>query len=457
MQYKWTVLFLVHASTKQTRDHVKDLFATLKDAQFSENIKVVVLYGGLQYSSNNDARMQIQVTLHEVALDERTGLPDLKELSIKDCLIDIGDDKILKKIFAKIREDFPSERFLLFTWDHGFGFGIFKSNPLERRFPGANPFGGGFLGNNGNQFAPATQNANEFFVVNNNYSIETPISVTRDFSQARGIIKKNIKTSMLTNDELRNTIKYHSAAPKVDLLVMMNCGMQMIETGYALHDAVNYLVAPETCIFWAGYDYEKIINTLCTNPDIETEDLGVFVLDTIQPYYEKKGSGKYFKDLVVSLITPPGSLKVKSEIDEIAKRLENSLDESFQQIKELRKRCEDLTQKYVAGDPYHYVDFLNCIATISSQVKGLNIIRLEKAMKQYVIHMISGENHSKPSIHDGIGKVNGFTIYFPTSAYEADSDFYYEWFYKAGNQETLFASDCYWKNFLQAYFRYDRR
>ena len=448
---------MVHASAKQTRDHVNDLFGILESTRFSEHIKVLVLYGALQHSANYDVRVQIQNTLHELIMDQIANSPRLKELPLKDGMGDMGDDKILKKIFAKVREDYPSERFLLFTWDHGFGFGIFKANPLERRFPDTNPFGGRTFGNDSNRFVPAAQNTNDFVVINNNYALQGQGPVNRDFRQVRGVQKRNVKTSMLTNDELRNTIKYYTAAPKVDLLVMMNCGMQMIETGYALHDVVEYLVAPETCIFWAGYDYGKIINKLCTSPDIDTDALGVFVLDTIKPYYEKKGSGKYFKDLVVSLVKPPVSSKIKSVIDEIAKHLEDSLTDSFHQIKALRKGCEDLTKKYVSGTPYYYVDFLNCIASISSQVKGINMNKLENVMKQYVIHMISGENHSKPSLHNGIGQVNGFTIYYPLTAQQADEDFYYEWFYRAGNQETLFASDSSWKDFLHAYFEHDRK
>lgn len=456
MNYKWTVLFLVHASSKQTREHVRALTEILKSTRYNEEIKVLMLYGALQHSASEGVK--IQVTLHEIVKKEAGAQLAWSEISPGYGAIDIGDDRELNKIFSEIRHNYLSDRFLLFTWDHGSGFGIFKTNPKEREL-GARDFFLNFemdIMKEGNTRAATLSKESIDFDIITNY-IEERNTTSRDPDEIRGIEKKKIDTSMLTNDELRNVLIYDAGSKKVDLLIMMNCAMQMIETGYALKDAVEYLVAPETCIFWAGYDYPSIINMLCSHPEIETEALAKYAIDTIEAYYEKTPSKDYFKDLVVSLVKPANSLVIKQTIDEIAGHLVAKLADAFDDIRNRRQRCEDLTQKYVGGTPYHYVDFMNCIATLKQPTDDIDIKKLKAALKEYVVHIIKGDNYGSINEENDIGQVNGFTIYYPPFSKSADHDFYYEWFYKAGKQQTLFASQCKWKDFLQKYYRYDRR
>jgi hypothetical protein len=137
MNHKWTVLFLVHASTKETREYVNELFALLTTTNFNDDIKVLVLHGGLQSSLTHG--FKIQVTLKEIKRNATTGEVNLEE-SREFGAIDIGDDRELKKIFSSLRADHPSERFLLFSWDHGSGFGIFNTDPTERALHFRNSF-----------------------------------------------------------------------------------------------------------------------------------------------------------------------------------------------------------------------------------------------------------------------------------------------------------------------------
>ncbi|MBE7169540.1 MAG: hypothetical protein INR73_03075 [Williamsia sp.] len=399
--------------------------------------------------------MRIQVTLHEL---KKHGSDRMlfDEVPPGYGVIDMGDDRKLRRIFSDIRSGYPSQRFLLFTWDHGSGFGIFKTNPAERSLLEKEAFLNFEMEvmQEGNSRSPVIPEAAiEFDIIDNHSTEEEPGSPVQG---KKGEAGKKIKTSMLTNDELRNTILYDTQARKVDLLIMMNCAMQMIETGYALQDAVEYLVAPETCIFWAGYDYKSIISKLCIAPDIETEALGKYAIDTIESYYKNTPSRTYFNDLVVSLVKPAASVEIRTAIDEIADQLTNKLGQSFAKIKSLRTASEDLTQKYVSGVPYHYIDFLGFVAALAQTADMITLERIKQATEKYVIHIIKGNNYSQVDTANNIGRVNGYTIYFPPTAYEADDDVYYDWFYKAGNRQTLFAGHCTWKVFLQQYFRYSR-
>jgi hypothetical protein len=242
---------------------------------------------------------------------------------------------------------------------------------------------------------------------------------------------------MLTNDELNNALLDESGSKKVDLLIMMNCAMQMIETGYALHETVEYLVAPETCIFWAGYDYLSIINKLCEQPEISTEELGKYAVDTLPGYYANTPSAEYIDDLVVSLVKTSGSLQVKEVVDETASNLVRILKHQQEKIKGIRMDCEDLTAKYVEGVPFQYVDLLHLLDSLANDITGIDLGSVRQAITQYVLHIFKGGNYTSMNEETNIGQVNGCTIYFPASYELAKDDLYYDWFYKKREPTNL--------------------
>lgn len=450
MNHKWTVLFLVHAATKETREYVNELFDLLTRTHYNDDVKVLVLHGGLQPSKSSG--FKIQVTLKKIERNATTGMLNLKK-SREFGDIDIGDDRELKKIFSSLRADHPSERFLLFSWDHGSGFGIFNTDPTERALHFRNAFPDPKKGLRNDQRDIPMSNGYGRLLVVNNYTMANAWN-SRDLQMARRIEKK-IRTSMLTNDELNNALLGESGSKKVDLLIMMNCAMQMIETGYALHESVEYLVAPETCIFWAGYDYTSIINKLCAQPDISTEDLGKYAVDTIPGYYANTPSAEYIDDLVVSLVKTSGSLLVKEVVDETASYLISILEHQQEKIKGSRMGCEDLTAKYVEGVPFQYVDLLHLLDSLAATTTGIDLDRIRQAIKQYVLHLLKGGNYTSINEVTNIGEVNGCTIYFPASYEVAKDDLYYDWFYKNGDQQTLFAKNGRWRSFLEKYYEKD--
>jgi hypothetical protein len=71
--------------------------------------------------------------------------------------------------------------------------------------------------------------------------------------------------------------------------------------------------------------------------------------------------------------------------------------------------------------------------------------------------MIKGNNYCHVNTETNIGQVNGCTIYYPPSSGDGYNDLYYEWFYKSGKQQTLFAAHCSWKSFLLNYFKHDKK
>src|SRR5215831_3571463 len=227
---QWIVLFIVHAADDQSRFYSEQLFTRLLQANSSPDVRVFVLRSTYDYADNT------RTHAHLFEIVSEYGRPKIKrvypdgfnplDLS-KDNLakksfgsmgenINLGDPSVLQIILNRVRDFVGTDdkgnypKVMLFTWDHGCAFGIF--DPIQYEIPTARP------------------------------------------------IKSFPGTDMLMIRELANAIK-HSLV-KVDILVMMNCWMQSIETNDQLKDCVEVLVAPETSIDWLGYDYISIINTL---------------------------------------------------------------------------------------------------------------------------------------------------------------------------------------------------
>jgi hypothetical protein len=460
------------------------LFRILQATHYHPYVKVLVLYSAIQ--PTNAGGYKMQVTLNEIMQEPANKRLYLHDTQMVKEWVDIGDDKLLGGIFSMIRKTYPSERLLLFTWDHGSGFGIFNNNPNDvernRRFQEEIDAADPYAVKNYRGFQAEEIDAADILIDYHSGKRSLPLQGRRSFSNEayhlQVITNENLKevyssrdvrkfepgkksrlqTSMLTNDELRNVIKSNSEGDKVDLLVMMNCMMQMIETGYALQDAADYLVAPETCIFWAGYDYISIINKLCSQPDIETEAIGKYTLDTIPAYYNATPFRREFNDLVVSLVKPGKSHSLTKKLDVISSEFCAQLPGLFHHLKNVRMHCEDLSQKYVSGLPYYYIDLMNFLTLACSENNNLRsgLEAVRTASKEYVVHLLKGENYNDNN-SAGTDKINGYTIFFPPTAEDGEKDFYYKCFYKEEPNQTSFAGNAAWNVFLENYIITDKK
>ncbi|MDW3210643.1 MAG: clostripain-related cysteine peptidase [Reichenbachiella sp.] len=126
--------------------------------------------------------------------------------------------EVLNKNYAK--------KYLLFTWDHGDGFGIFESI-------------GKVPGYDGDQSTK----------------------------------------QILSMKELRQAIEGALGGVKVDLLVMMNCYMQNIDTAYSLRNCVEYLVAPQTELGFDEYRYGEFFSVLANHPEMDAKLLSRIIIE----------------------------------------------------------------------------------------------------------------------------------------------------------------------------------
>ncbi|HEX6169741.1 MAG TPA: clostripain-related cysteine peptidase, partial [Chitinophagaceae bacterium] len=248
MKKKWTIIFLIYSELSASRRNerelfeksnltissdddsvrkeLKSLFNDILSTPISKDVSVLVIYNRILLNSQETDQ---DVTFLLEVRESATPLNTIEFGIIDRCVV---DDVTLKArsmtlVFYKIYKMYDSDRRLLFTWDHGSIFGIFRETV--------------------------------------GYSITQNISYHKPWNKFQP--QKNIG-DILTSDELADAIQSGFNGKKIDILIMMNCYMQNIHTQYSLQKSVELLIAPESIISMPGYDYRAILSGIINNPDI---------------------------------------------------------------------------------------------------------------------------------------------------------------------------------------------
>jgi Clostripain family len=149
---------------------------------------------------------------------------------------DVKNPKHIEWYFTSfILDQYPASKYLLFTWGHGGAYGLFpKGNILKSK-------------------------------------IDKP-------AEAK-------KWDMLSISDLGHAITSAfglTKTHKIDLVIMMNCFMQLFDTGLTLSQAgVNYLVAPENLENAIGYNYTEIFKKLYDGSEIDSLDLAKLAVTSL--------------------------------------------------------------------------------------------------------------------------------------------------------------------------------
>jgi len=372
---KWTVLFIVHAVDDQSRYYSEQLFTELLQVDPSDDIRILVLRNTYDYQDNTDTHAYLWEVVTKNGkrikrriLPEEIEYPSQKGKEKSFGKLNFGSSETLGKIFYCIKNyyeiDNNENKVMLFTWDHGYAFGIFDPNEYDKK-----------------EAVP---------------------------------IKSAPTTDMLMVKELAKAIE--TSFTKIPMLVMMNCWMQSIETNCQLKDCVDYLIAPETSIDWLGYDYISILNQLISNPKISKEQLATDILKySVKRYLkwkEDKGINVAIdvEELILSATRPASSGKVTNKITELAIALASALPDNVEKIANARRGTIEVTKPYGGGGrSWCFVDILNLAYNFKKQ--GLIDNELADSFKdilkaKYEIDITDKENEieTEPYQKSNIGK-----------------------------------------------------
>jgi len=222
---------------------------------------------------------------------------------------------------------------------------------------------------------------------------------------------------------------------KLELIIFDSCEKATIEVAYQLKEHAKVLVASEDlskystlpvgdsviCIL-SGPDYEKILNKINNNPNIDVKELGKFI---VKSYFEQLSNPAIpDKSVTLSAINLEGIETFTQKFSAFSNILiKNMADEKTRKetITTLQKSLEK-TQSYMAPDStslYTHVDLFDFLKNVCKITKNKELISAIKNLKQSDI-IIKSKYKGKD-----LEKSNGISIMFMTN-YESIKPYNYK-------------------------------
>ncbi|MEQ1677150.1 MAG: clostripain-related cysteine peptidase, partial [Chitinophagaceae bacterium] len=349
---KWTILFIIHGLDDGLQEQSLVLINVIRYGNWSlKYTNLLYLKSEIDFSKKGKP---VNAVLNKVSSlsDKRRGKPVTTREKVFP-KINIGSKAKLEKVFEYVRKEYPAEKLMLLVFDHGAGFGIFEPIPTtEKRLSFSN------LEDVDDVLYNSKQNQTyQRFIPKASSGFYPGFRHKKKFKLSHGPSKGNgdrggylklfrktyAKTDMLTMEELSESIK-KGFRRKVDVVVLINCNMQMIETGYSLKDNVDYLVASETLFWIYGINYREVLFRIDSHPSISPLKVATFCVDTMPFRYERIGKIKNLNDVSFCAIELKKMIPVYDKLDEFISLLLPDVEDHFKTIATARRKGVDLSQ-----------------------------------------------------------------------------------------------------------------
>lgn len=391
-------------------------------------------------------------------------------------------------IFSYINSHYQSERSILITWGHGYGFGIYKdfSNRTDFKLvPTYQVPTYAYI-----EKAKLTKPNKAGLFANNN----TGQNDDNDIE-----IKKHEedydKSDVLSIFELAKALQMGyqeiQADFKLDLILFMNCEMMRLDTIYDLSFYAKHIVGPETPISWIGYNYAAFLKCIHQNIDSLNDDgkwkeICKNVIDNFKGAYDEfqikypKNKYSYLEQGARSVIA---AIETKN-INEVYREFNNILYTSFTDaylnevwlnvIKLLKDENLDASNSWNinANSPdndrnsfcynLHNFDFINLLCSllehlnIDSPIRASLISLIQTAQKSvFLIKKYDYAENGQPSEIDILkSSFSGISINLMRDLFELEADPYFKDFSMlAADDRGKFVRYSFWPEFLATLYK----
>lgn len=451
---KWTVLFIVHGLGDGLQEQSRVLTNVVGYGNW------LLKYTNLLYLKSEidhtGKTRSITTVLHKVnSLQERRrGKPDVERIR-KFRNINIGNRYRLTGIFSHVKKEFPAEKLMLVVFDHGAGFGIFE--PIPEKW---NPVIYSHLNEVEDvlmdtpprklrrQFVPPVSSG---FYPSGKYKRHGHQKGMPDAGETGrlGTYRNPAnKTDMLTMEELSGAIR-KGFKRKVDIMVMVNCNMQMIETGYSLRRNVDYLVASESMFWVYGINYREVLFRIDRNGNIAPEKVAQLCIDTLKVRYERIGKEDNLSDVSFSAIDLQRMWPVYKKVNQLAGLLLKDGKNNIKMISKARNAGVDLSQFNLtqeqkdAYEPLFFYDLLFFLKKLGGYEK--EVTEIERLITAAMVNRYIGLDFKKRNKT----LVNGLSVYFPLTKEDFEMQ-YFDLFYKENAKFKTDFAKTNWGKLLRA-------
>ncbi|WP_456462060.1 clostripain-related cysteine peptidase [Reichenbachiella sp.] len=332
---EWAIIFLVQIRNQTDLNYFIPLLEDLKNTTLRDEIEIILCLNfkstfrssfippDSEVSSHSSSQQHVTTGIFQ--LKTSAGEVNKNELVLLDELVhfDITSSYDIGKLFIResgIRD--RAKRHMLFTWDHGNGYSIFKKN-------------------------------------------------------------NNESNSRLTLQKLNRAIEIGFQGKKsIDLMVMMNCWMQLIDTSFALKNNVEYLVAPQDHIKLDTYNARIIIEKIVQLPTIDSKQLSSIIVNSIKSKENSK-----IRTVSISAFKLTGMDTLFDLLDTLAIAVKKELeiddnDQGLNKDKFLELRYQfGLTHVLDTGNKF--IDFLSLIRNLIVVLRPVEIRICEEIIDLY--------------------------------------------------------------------------
>lgn len=298
----WLIIFFIHEIQEYQVecDTLKKIISSVGPGKTN---KILILLDSINHSSSNIPKFSLG--LFEIAdICNHQNVFAFQELT--NTGINFKAQGAWKDAFRFIFSKYGpiAKRKILFTWSHGAGFGInTESSKIIRTNPNSNP---DFIPVSNDKFSLEEVRSNFYFYLkdvgkkrppqNSLKEIVSDNNITlyqkNEFKKSTPEICKNLEVLLI--DDLANLLNENSNG-KIDILVMMNCNMQLFENGFELRNSVTYYIAAESQMWAYGYDYFALLKLLNKKPKTKSKIVAKEAVSTFVKFHRQNNRQEYLK------------------------------------------------------------------------------------------------------------------------------------------------------------------
>ena len=430
---KWTVMVFMNGDNNLEPFAVSD-FLEMARLENSDDVNVVVQfdrsphYSGSYGNWTQSMRFLIRKNMTPTAGE---AVEDLGE-------VNMGDGAVLTDFVNWARRNYPAERYALVIWDHGQGWRFERATRI--------------IGNPSSRLDRVLAARSEFLKpvfartgTKPNVFDEQRRSIPTDYvtsGAVRYVSSDESSGDHMFNREIQDSLIRDVGPGRIDLIGFDACLMSMVETAYALREVANVMVSSEELEPGDGWDYERSLSPLITNPNLTPEQLATTIVDAYERHYDPIDS-----ETTLSAIRLEEMSNLTREVTRLANECANALDSEGTKIRSARSRCTE----YAPGYGLHGIDLKRfceqlALESVSSDIKNA-AISVALSVDTVVIANYAGADRQ------GTFGSSGIAIYFPSRKALYDTDPDGEGYEESNaNYPVEFVQAERWDNFLHAYF-----
>ncbi|KYK29248.1 hypothetical protein AYK20_06055 [Thermoplasmatales archaeon SG8-52-1] len=242
---------------------------------------------------------------------------------------------------------------------------------------------------------------------------------------------------MITMPELLDALNQitNNGADKLDILGIETCMTGNTEVAYQIRNCVDIFIAYPECGVIGDWPYSEAFNDLIATPAMTPSEYAIATVE----YFVPKNYPQY--DMITTMAATELSYldELADQINDLAVEFMTNLDEYREQI---TSALESARIYALLWDIDYYIDFYNFLELLT--INDPNVVDLKDNIMSIMDSAVIANKHliDDPS--------HGLSIYFPRRSSDYNDSLRYDEL-PSPYEETLFAIDTQWDEFLKNY------